>query len=245
MAVRCFAQMNEMRVIRSRLGSLCVALAAMLPAACGRQVSPNPIGIGPGGTSAGEIAVFFNVAAPFNFSQYQYWAVFNTSGNGGTPDTMPWQNNYANYSIAVRVSGTGGSTSAVPGVYLRNAGPGSPVNFQALRLPSQQFQYLFNDDGSGTQFEVIFSRAALVAAMGAGAPQSKTWSFNAFTTEGNLQGQATIIDSLGRGGAVDPQFSSPPLATAQSFDVPLTALYSGNSIDPAAQITSAEIANNP
>jgi hypothetical protein len=46
--------------------------------------------------------------------------VFSTSGNSGTPDTMPWQNNYANYSIAVRVSGTGGSTSATPGVYQRN-----------------------------------------------------------------------------------------------------------------------------
>jgi hypothetical protein len=237
--------MNELRVARRSLRFLCIALAAMLPAACGRQVSPDPVGIGPGGTSAGEIAAFFNVAAPFNFSKYQYWVVFDTSGNGGTPDTYPWQNNYANYSIAVRVSGTGGSTLATPGVYLRNSGPGSPVNFQALKLPSQQFQYYFNDDGSGTQFEVIFSRAALVAAMGAGPPQSRTWTFNAFTTQGNLQGQATIIDSLGRGGAVNPQFPSPQLDTTQSFDVPLPALYSGNSIDPAAQITSAEIANNP
>ncbi len=237
--------MNELCVARLSLRSLCIVLAAMLPAACGRQVSPQPVGIGAGGTSTGEIAAFFNVAAPFNFSEYQYWVVFDTSGNGGTPDTMPWQNNYANYSIAVRVSGTGGSTSATPGVYERNAGPGSPVTFQSFRLPSQQFQYYFNEDGSGTQFEVIFSRAALVAAMGPGSPQSRTWKFNEFTTQGNLQGQATIVDSLGRGGAVNPQFPSPPLDTTQSFDVPISALYTGNSIDPAAQITSAEIANNP
>ncbi|HEY3676981.1 MAG TPA: hypothetical protein VGK84_13420, partial [Candidatus Tumulicola sp.] len=64
-----------------RLGFVLVLLAAVTVVACGRQVTPNPPGIGPGGAPVGYMSVFFDVAGPFNFSNYQYWIVFNTSGN--------------------------------------------------------------------------------------------------------------------------------------------------------------------
>src|ERR1700744_5950913 len=78
-------------------------LAPIVVAACGRQVTPNPVGIGPGGAPEGYTSVFFDVAAPFNFSTYQYWIVFNTSGDGNTPGTQPFLNNWAGYSAGIEV----------------------------------------------------------------------------------------------------------------------------------------------
>lgn len=75
-----------------------VSLTAIVVVACGRQVTPNPVGIGPGGTPQGFMSVFFDVSAPFNFSSYQYWIIFDTSGDGKTPSTQPFYDNYAGYS---------------------------------------------------------------------------------------------------------------------------------------------------
>jgi hypothetical protein len=71
---------------------LLVAMAIIV-VACGRQVTPNPSNLGAGGAAPGFMSVRFDVAAPFNFSSYQYWIVFNTTNNGLTPDTRPFQSN--------------------------------------------------------------------------------------------------------------------------------------------------------
>jgi hypothetical protein len=76
------------------------------------QVTPNPIGIGPGGAPEGYMSVFLDVAQPFNFSNYQYWIIFNTSGNKLTPDTQPMNSKWAAYSEGIEVAGNGGSAFA-------------------------------------------------------------------------------------------------------------------------------------
>src|SRR5215469_5009017 len=86
-----------------------VAIALM---ACGRQVTPNPPGLGAGGANSGFMVVKFDVAAPFDFSTYQYWVVFNTTANGLSPDTNPLRNNWAAFSDGVVVQGAGGSIAA-------------------------------------------------------------------------------------------------------------------------------------
>ncbi|MGC2657892.1 MAG: hypothetical protein WA324_07925, partial [Bryobacteraceae bacterium] len=71
---------------------------AFVVVACGRQVTPNPAGLGPGGAPPGYVAIHYDVESPFNFSNYQYMFVFNTTGSGVTPSTDTVQTNWAGYS---------------------------------------------------------------------------------------------------------------------------------------------------
>src|SRR5215469_3803536 len=100
---------SEEGMIR-RLGFSLVLVTAFMVVACGRQVTPNPPGLGAGGANPGFMVVKLDVNAPFDFSSYQYWVVFNTTGNGLSPDTNPARNNYAAFSDAVQVGGAGGGT---------------------------------------------------------------------------------------------------------------------------------------
>src|ERR1700761_3206971 len=132
-----------------RLGLGLVGITAVVVAACGRQVTPNPIGIGPGGAPEGYSSVFFDVAAPFNFSNYQYWIVFNTSGDGNTPGTQPFLNNWAGYSAGIEVTGTGGSTSAAAYQFVPSlTDPHVPPHFELLHPTSRQLIYNPNSNGS-------------------------------------------------------------------------------------------------
>jgi hypothetical protein len=230
-----------------------VVVAALIIAACGRQVTPNPPGLGPGGAFPGFMSVKFDVVAPFNFSSYQYWVVFNTSGNGLTPDTHPIQNNWAAYSSALEVLGLGGGTIAQAGQFLKNSNPGIPPHFQPfVNLPGQQFQYIANSNGTGTELTIIFQRSIfnpINNTPGPGPtppPVSNIWRFNAFTTQAVPSNQQMIfIDSMGAGGPVDPQWNSPPIDIRQCSDTTFHALSSGLQIDPPAQIASVEIGSNP
>lgn len=233
--------------------------AAFVVAACGRQVTPNPPGLGPGGTPVGFMSVKFDVAGQLNFSSYQYWIVFDTSGNGLTPDTHPFQNNWAGYSAAIEVGGVGGGTSANTVQFIKNSNPAIPPHFQYLIVPGQQLQYTVNSNGTGTEFTVVFQRVIFNPApfVSPAPPFANVWRFNAFTTQASPQGQLLFVDSMGAGGANDPQWNSPALLVTAptppppdptpppAFDTVFTALSSGQQIDPAAQIMSIEIANNP
>lgn len=80
---------------RLSFGFVVVLVTAFIVVACGRQVTPNPPGLGPGGAPPGYIAIHYDVYSPFNFSNYQYMIVFNTSGTGVTPSTDTVQTNWA------------------------------------------------------------------------------------------------------------------------------------------------------
>jgi hypothetical protein len=229
--------------------SLLIALSLVV-AACGRQVTPNPPNAGPGGAGSGQIAVLFDVAAPFNFSSYQYWIIFNTTGDGVTPSTLPFQNNWDGYSDGIEIGGLGGATFATPWEFLHN--PSQPKAMPALiRLGTtpQQFQYSVNSNGTGTEFSVIFSRVIFNNILNSPGPSpppvSTNWTYNAFTTQANVQGQLVFVDSMGAGGPQPPQYVSPTISTTQCSDQTFYALSSGLQIDPPAQIVSVEIGNNP
>lgn len=220
--------------------------------ACGRQVTPNPPNLGAGGAAPGFMSVRFDVAAPFNFSSYQYWIVFNTTNNGLTPDTRPFQSNWAAYSSALEVFGLGGGTVAVPGQFLKNINPHIPPHFQPfVNLPGQQFQYIVNSNGTGTEFTIVFQRSIFSPINQTPGPSptpspiSNVWRFNAFTTQASTQNVMVFVDSMGVGGPVDPQWNSPVINILQCTDASYTALSSGLQIDPPASISSVEIANNP
>jgi hypothetical protein len=251
-----------------KVGFSLVFVTAIIVAACGRQVTPNPPGTGPGGLLPGFTSIKFDVAAPFNFSSYQYFVVFNTTGNGQTPLTNPQTNNWANYSFAIEVGGNGGSTFAGPIEFLRTPGfTGQPALIHLGATP-QQFQYIANSNGTGTEFTIIFQRiifSGLNSPTPSPAPSTSptptpsvgpsgsptpnpvkiNWLFNAFTTQSNANGQIQFVDSMGTFGPTDTTFVSPNLAMNTCFDQVVQAQSLALQIDPPAQIESVEIANNP
>jgi len=216
-------------------------------------VTPNPPNSGPGGLSPGFMSVKFDVGGPFNFSSYRYFIVFNTTGNGQTPLTNPQQNNWAAYSYALEVGGSGAATFAGAWEYLRSSNCPTciPAYIQLLTTPTQ-LQYLPNSNGSGTEFTLTFQPVIFngVATPSPGAtatppPVRNIWLFNAFTTQPNVNAQLTFLDSLGTFGATDTTFQSPQLNINTQFDQVVFALDGNPPSDPAAQLVSVEIANNP
>jgi hypothetical protein len=238
---------EEAMIRRLSFGFVIVLVTAFIVAASGRQVTPNPTGLGPGGAPPGYISVFFDTAAPFNFSNYQYMIVFNTTGSGVTPSTDTLQTNWNGYSFALIALGNGVSTFAEPIQFVFGNNHHIPPAWFRLGTTPQQFSYNLNANGTGTEFSIL-AQKSIFKGIPSPSPSptsspSNVWTFNAFTTQASSQGQWTFLDSMGNGGPIDPQFVSPKLCMTQQFDNTYYAYYTTS--DPAAQIISVEIANNP
>ncbi|MGA8100126.1 MAG: hypothetical protein WB810_15830 [Candidatus Cybelea sp.] len=230
---------------RLSFGFVIVLVTAFIVAACGRQVTPNPAGLGAGGAPPGFMAVIFDVQAAFNFQQYQYMVVLNTSGNGVTPSTDTLQTNWNGYNFAMVALGNGATTFAEPVAFLRNSNPHITPAWLRLGSTPQTFSYNLNNNGVGTEFSILARTGIFAtAAPSPSASPSNVWTFNAFTAQASSQGQWTFYDSMGAGGPIDPQFVSPKLCMTEPFDNTYFALDSSVS-DPAAQIVTLQIANNP
>ncbi len=230
---------------RLSFGFVVVFVTAFIVVACGRQVTPNPPGLGTGGAPPGYMAIHFDVASPFNFSNYQYMMVFDTTGDGKTPSTDTFQTNWAGYSFALIALGNGGAAYAEPVEFKKNSNPHIPPAWLKLGTTPQQFNFNPNSNGQGTEFSMIAQKSIFLGASPApSASPSNIWRFNAFVTQATGSGQWTFLDSLGAGGPIDPQFvMSVPLCMTQVFDNTYYGLYTPS--DPAAQIVSIEISNNP
>ncbi len=225
-------------------------VTAFIIVACGKQVTPNPPGLGAGGALPGYMSVKFDIAGQFNFSSYQYWTVFNTTGNGLTPLTNPQQTNWGAYSSSLFSGGTGGATYATAIQFVKNQNPAIPPAFVRLITTPQNFQYIPNSNGTGSEYQITFQRSIFNPINAPSSPSpppvSHVWLFNAFTTQATAQNQLVFLDSMGSGGATDTSFVSPQLDIDTCFD---QTFYKQQDInppsDPAAQIVSIEIANNP
>lgn len=235
---------------RLSFGFIVVLVTAFIVAACGRQVTPNPPGLGPGGAPPGYVAIHFDVAQQFNFSQYRYMIVFNTSGSGVTPSTDTLQTNWAGYSSALVALGSGIGTSAQLVHFVPpKVGRGPPGWFVPITTP-QQLSYNLNSNGTGTEFSMLALKTILLTSPSPSPSPSPSatppniWTFNAFTTQATSLGSWVFRDSMGAGGPVDPQFVSPRLNMLTCFDNTYFALDM-NVTDPTAQIVSVEISNNP
>jgi hypothetical protein len=219
---------------------------AFVVAACGRQVTPNPPGLGAGGAPPGYMAVFYSVESPFNFSNYQYIVVLNTSGNGVTPSTQTVQTNWAGYDYAMVARGNGFSSSAEAVQFRRSTvNPHTPPAWLVLGTTPQTFSYNPNANGAGTEFSILAQRRVFASpGPSPTASPSNLWTFNAFVSQANGSGQWLFYDSLGSGGPNNPQFVSPTLCMTEPFD---NTYYANVYVppDPTAQITTLEIANNP
>lgn len=230
---------------KSSFGFIIVLVTAFIVAACGRQVTPNPPGLGPGGAPPGFIAIHFDTTAPFNFQNYQYMVVFNTDGTGVTPSTDTLQTNWAGYSFALIALGRGAAAYAEPVQFLRNSNPHIPPAWLPLGTTPTLFTFNPNSNGTGTEFSLLVSKSIFQGASPGPSPTpiANVWTFNAFTTQASSGGTFSFFDSLGAGGPVDPQFVSPKICMTEPFDNTYYAQYQPQ--DPAAEIVSVEISNNP
>jgi hypothetical protein len=105
------------------------------------------------------MAVKFRVASTFNFSQYSYVIVFNTTGDGVTPRAVGSTNNWNGYSFAIVVSGANGAVTANAWSYYRPCCSSTqiPVLLPIVTTP-QQLVFTPNSNGLGTEFTVTFNR---------------------------------------------------------------------------------------
>jgi hypothetical protein len=234
----------------TRFGFAALLSVGVAMAACGRQVTPNPVGLGAGGAPPGYIAFFFNTESPFNFSQYQYMFVLNTTGNRITPSTDTVQTNWAGYQFMLIASGSGFASHA-QAVYLSHStiNPHAPPGWLPLGTNPQNFSYIYNNNGSGTEFELLAQRQIFdynpSPSPSPSSTPSNVWTFNAFVAQAQPGGNWTFYDSMGAGGPIDPQYVSPVLCMTEPFDQTFFPLGNFTPPDPTAQIVSVEIANNP
>jgi hypothetical protein len=106
------------------------------------------------------MTVKFRIAGTFNFSQYSYVVVFNTTGDGVTPRAAGATNNWDGYSFAIVVSGANGTATANAWSYYRPTSNTAqiPVLLPIVTTP-QQLTFTPNSNGQNNEFTVIFDRA--------------------------------------------------------------------------------------
>jgi hypothetical protein len=151
----------EVRMLRS-IG-LAFSLVAIMLAACGRQVTfPAPGTIA--GLPSGNMLIRYTVSGPFDFTDYTYAIVFNTSANGGTPyANTQFNGGFLNYSFAWFIGGKFGTVQSPPVLLQYYLTPGSTTNVgtQQIVVPLNLATLTLNSNGQNTQFTLLFSRTLL------------------------------------------------------------------------------------
>jgi hypothetical protein len=132
-------------------------------AACGRQITFPPAGT----TStipAGYMLIRYNIQGSFDFTNYTYAIVFNTSGVGGTPyANTQFQGGFLNYSYGWFVGGAFGTVQSPPVLVQYYVTPGnvSQASTQQIVVPLNLATLTLNSNGQNTQFTLLFDRALL------------------------------------------------------------------------------------
>jgi hypothetical protein len=106
----------------------------------------------------------YRVQAPFDFTDYSYAIVFNTSGQGGTPyANTQFQGGFLNYSFGWFVGGAFGTVQSPPVLLQYYLTPGSTTNVgtQAIVVPLQFATLTLNSNGQNTEFTLLFARSLL------------------------------------------------------------------------------------
>jgi hypothetical protein len=136
-------------------------LALGFAIACGRQVTPSPTS---NNNLAGTIQILFQVAGPLDFTNFNYWIVFNTSGQGGVPyaPSIP-QGNYKNFSYAFLIGASSNATGTLLPILLQFYSiPGvTGIRTQQFNVNPSLTSLNPNFDGAGTQFQLVFTRSQL------------------------------------------------------------------------------------
>jgi hypothetical protein len=135
-------------------------LALGLAVACGRQVTPSPTF---NNNLAGTIQIKFRTVGPLDFTQFNYWIVFNTSGQGGEPYAPALQQcNAKNFSYVFVVgASTGGAGTVLPVLLQFYTIPGVCARTQPFNVNPSLTSLQPNSNGQGTEFTLTFARSQL------------------------------------------------------------------------------------
>ncbi len=166
---------------KSSFGFIIVLVTAFIVVACGRQVTPNPPGLGAGGAPPGFIAIHFDTTSTFNFQNYQYMVVFNTDGTGITPSTDTLQTNWAGYSFALIALGRGGAAYAEPVQFLRNQNPHIPPAWLPLGTTPNTFTFNANSNGGGNEFSLLVAKEGFSGRFARSVPHADSRMFGPST----------------------------------------------------------------
>ncbi len=178
-----------------------ISVATLILAACGGAATNPPAGIA-SGPPLGFMSLAVSVAAPVGFAKYRYEIVFNTLGNGLTPEAGSGGKGLAAYSYALEAGGNGSGT-VTAWEYLRSAKCSTciPARVSLLATPSQ---LLLVSNGASAEFTILLDRSIFTNT-------NATWLFNAFTTQNKT---GAVIDSMGACAAC---FVSPKLLVSETF----------------------------
>jgi hypothetical protein len=141
-----------------RASSAAFALALVLVAACGHQVTPSPTSLN--SDLAGHIQVKFQVNGTLDFSNVVYVIAIDSCGTG-VPYPNAFATSYNSYTFAFLVGGGFGST-ALPLLYQYYVNPNSSGNLTKLpvnNLNPSTTQFNPNYNGTGSEFEFTFLRS--------------------------------------------------------------------------------------
>jgi hypothetical protein len=212
------------------------ALLGLSLAACGSTAtSSTPVtpAVPPFGVAPGSMQVAVRVAGPLNFSKYRYQIVFNTTGDGLTPNTNTF---VVAYSYALEISSTGKTPGVQPYEFLRSSGDptGIPAYVPLLTSPGD-VSLVANSNGTSKEFTVTFRRSVFG---GAGSAVTSTWLFNVFTSAKN----GAAVDTMGKCATC---FVSPKLPVDDAFAVQSGAGHTPGTSDLAAKLVSVRIVNAP
>ncbi len=162
---------------------IAIAVAATILAACGRQLT-GLSAPGAGLIQSGHMLIRFRVAGPLDFTNVQYFILFNTNGNGREPYPSGLLSGLTNYSFALVV---GGSPSlSQPLLFQYYLAPGAALigTFKTI-IPPQYISYVPNSGGNpsgGGEFTVNFDRRLLYGQNLTGAPTPVASASAAATT---------------------------------------------------------------
>ncbi len=140
--------------------SLLVLAASLIVTACGRQVTPDRAGVGPGGLTAGYMQIKFRTLGQLDFSNYRYVIAFNTTGSGSSPHALNAAvTNFPDFSYEFVVGGTGGVANVALLQFIRQVPGGGQTVVSTASVPIGNLVNLnTNSNGQGNEFSLTFSR---------------------------------------------------------------------------------------
>jgi hypothetical protein len=199
-------------------------LALGLAVACGRQVTPSPTF---NNNLAGTVQIKFRTTGSFDFTQFNYWIVFNTSGQGGEPYAAALhQGNDKNFSYAFVIgASTGGAGSVLPALLQFYSVPGQGIRTQTFNVNPALTSFVPNSNGQGTEFTFTFARSQLALP----PPTQPTNTPNPTATPSAAPTPTPTSSGTGQPTSAPTPQSSP---TAQSQSTWFVNLFTTDSSNP-------------
>ncbi len=210
------------------------ALAIVVVAACGRQVTPDPSLKNT--NLAGRMVIRFRTNGPMDFTKYTYAVVIDTCG-GGTPYPDAFATTFNNYSFSFLIGGIYGTAGPALVQYIITPGTSNSLNPQQVPLGASTTQFVPNSNQQNSEFQLTFVREQLNNPLQVAQPCPN------ITPAPN--GNATVTPSMSPGasptGTVPPSTAPSPSTSPSASPTPAPSAgvtATPNPVPPQSQPTT-------